>query len=290
MPNESVIDNLREIFDRLSPKLQCLAAYIIDNHKDVAFLNVGTLARSAGVSETTVTRLSYALGFKGFADLKQALQSHMKNFVSLPRYESENVKGFMLTEVATMEKSIIDDMLTHISPKLFQQVVDKLHGAKNLTVVGTHYNVMPALYASHFLSAIRPRVSLIHDMDIDVYAKSQASGPKDVVLAISTARYPKDTQEILADFHKQGTHIITITDSEVAPAVSISDVVLLVPMKFMSYIDPYAGIMTLIHAIVNAVLVAGGETSKKWLESYNHFLDKKDFLMVKGLKIIDLFR
>lgn len=290
MSNECVIDHLREIFETLSPKLQRLAAYIIDNHKDVAFLNVGSLSRAAGVSETTATRLAYSLGFKGFADLKLALQSHMKYYASLPRYEPGNVRGFMLTDVATMEKSIIDEMLRHISPDLFQQVVDKLHKAKNITVVGTHYNIMPALYAAHFLSAIRPHVDLIQDLNIDAYAKSQAVGNKDVVLGISTARYPKDTQEILAEFHKQGSFVINITDSEVSPVVSLSDLVLLVPMKFMSYIDPYAGIMTLIHALVNAVLVAGGETSKKWLENYNHFMDVKDFHSVKGIKVIDLFR
>lgn len=290
MSHESVIDHLREIFETLSPKLQRLATYIIDNHKDVAFLNVRSLSRSAGVSETTVTRLAYALDFTGFSDLKQALQSHMKSYVSLPKYEPESAKGFMLTEVATMEKSIIDEMLRHIPQDLFQRVVDKLHKAKNIIVVGTHYNIMPALYAAHFLSAIRPQVNLIQDLNIDVYAKSQAVGPKDVVLAISTARYPKDTQEILADFHNHGACVITITDSEVAPAVSLSDIVLLVPMKFMSYIDPYSGIMTLIHALVNAVLVAGGEASKKWLENYNYFMGRKDFHTIKDLKVIDLFR
>ncbi|MDL2226183.1 MurR/RpiR family transcriptional regulator [Deltaproteobacteria bacterium OttesenSCG-928-M10] len=290
MAKENVIDRLRAIFATLSPKLQRLATYIIDNHKDVAFLNVGALAKAAGVSETTVTRLSYALGFQGFSDFRQALQRHMKSYVSLPKYEPSRAKGFILAEVAAMEKTIIDEMLTHIPPEMFKQVVDRLHRAKNVIIVGTHYNAMPALYAAHFLSAIRPRVSLVHNLNVDAYAKARAAGDKDVVLAISTARYPKETQEILTDFHSKGIRIISITDSEVSPVAPLSDIALLVPMKFMSFIDPYSGIMTLIHALVNAVLVAGGEASRKWLENYNMFMEKKDFHTVKGLKVIDLFR
>jgi DNA-binding MurR/RpiR family transcriptional regulator len=230
------------------------------------------------------------LGFNGFADLKQALQLHMKSYVSLPKYEPENAKGFMLTEVANMEKSIIDDMLLHITIEKFQLAVDKLYKANSIIVVGSHYNATPALYASYFLNAIRPKVSLIQDLNIDVYAKIQAADNNDAVLAISTARYPKDTQTILNGFKNRGTSIISITDSEVSPVVTLSDIFLLVPMKFMSYIDPYSGIMTLIHSLVNAVLIRGGETSKKWLEKFNNFQEENDFHTIKGLKVIDLFR
>jgi DNA-binding MurR/RpiR family transcriptional regulator len=196
----------------------------------------------------------------------------------------------MLKEVASMEKSIIDEMMLFTTQEKFQQVVDKLFRANSIIVVGTHYNVMPALYASYFLSAIRPMVSLIQDLNIDVYAKTEVAGNKDVVLAISTARYPKDTQIILNGFKNRGTPIITITDSEVSPVVPLSDIFLLVPMKFMSYIDPYSGVMTLIHALVNAVLIKGGELSKKRLENYNRFQEENDFHSIKGLKVIDLLR
>ena len=65
--------------------MQRLATYIVDHHKEAAFLNAGALAREAGVSEATVTRLAYEFDLKGNPGLRKALQSHALDFMALPQ-------------------------------------------------------------------------------------------------------------------------------------------------------------------------------------------------------------
>ena len=262
MIKESIIARLRDQIGDLSPKLRQVALYIIDHHKEAAFLNASALAQKAGVSETTVTRLVYQLGFKGFPELREALHDHARTYMALPRYEPASSAGNMLGEVAAAEKAIIDETLLSISPELFNSAVGTLHEARRIRVVGTHYNAAPAAYCSYFLSATRARVSLIKSVGISCFTETQDSGPEDAVLAVSTARYPKDTHKILELFKAKGTPIIAITDSTVSPVAALADLMLVVPMKHMTFIDPFAGILVLAHALTTAVYMRDAGAAK----------------------------
>ncbi|MDR1043866.1 MAG: MurR/RpiR family transcriptional regulator [Candidatus Adiutrix sp.] len=284
----NIIEELQRLHPELSPRMRKLATYIADHHKEAAFLNAGTLAREAGVSEATVTRLACALGLKGYPGLRQALQTHAKGFMALPKYENGLDDKFLLSKVASVEKSIIDEMLLSISPKLFQQAVDKLHAARSITVVGTRYNQMAAAYAAYFLNCIRPSVRLVSGIGAETFTELRESGPKDVALAVCTARYPRETLKILSMFRERQTPVIAITDSQLSPVQPLADLSLIVPMKFLSYIDPLGGVMILLHALVTGLYLKNPAKTKARLKDYNEFMEKNDFHSVKGLDIGDM--
>ncbi len=288
MTNQPIIERLRDLLDSLSPKMRRVASYIIEHHKEAVFLNATSLARKTGVSETTVTRLAYALDFKGYPEIRQALQEHTKNYMALPRYKPKNAAEYMLAEVAAMERTIIDEMLVSIPPDLFNAAVELLFKAERIRVIGTHYNAAPAAYASYFLSAVRKSVCLIREVGIENFSELQDSGPADAVLAISTARYPKDTQKILELFKPRGTPIIAITDSPLSPVISLADLVLIVPMKFISFIDPFAGVLVLLHALVTAVYIKNGGQAKQWVKDFNDFMEHNDYNTAKEINMVDL--
>lgn len=286
MPDETIIAQLRDAFDSLSPKLRKLATYIINNHKGAAFLNASSLAKEAGVSEATVTRLAYTLGLRGYPELRDALQAHAKNVLSLPKYVPQNSKGFVLGEVAAMEKNSIEEMLESISPQLFNRAVQALFKARQVNVVGTHYNSMPASYAAYFLQAVRPSIRLFTSVDLDIFTQVQDTARQDVVLAISTARYPQDTQKILPLFRDKGATVIAITDSQVSPVIPLADLVMIVPIRFLlSNIDPYAAIMVLIHSLITGVSMKDAQKSKQWVKSYHDFMDLYDYHAIKDIKL-----
>ena len=281
-----IIKQLKEAYPNLSPSLRRAAAYLINNHKDAAFLNASALSRAAGVSQAAITRLAYALGFKGYPELRDALQAHAKSVLSLPKYVPREGDGFALREVAAMEKQIIDDMLESVSPRQFNRVVGLLCQARSISVVGTHYNAMPAAYAAFFLQAVRPAVQLFTSVGLDIYTRLQGLGRRDAVLAITTARYPKDTQKIVPLFKEQGVTIIAITDSQVSPVIPLADEVIIVPLRFLlSYIDPYAAIMVFIHALVAAVYNQDASKSEKQVKTYHDFMDYFDYHAIRDIKL-----
>jgi DNA-binding MurR/RpiR family transcriptional regulator len=179
-------------------------------------------------------------------------------------------------------------MLQTISEEQFNAAVDILHNANSINIVGTHYNYIPALYAANFLKSVRTSVNLINTIDVSSFSILLKSSSEDAILAISTARYPTDTQKILNIFKDSKMPIIAITDSEVSPIVPMAKHSLIVPMKFMSYIDPFCGIMVLIHSIVNAIYIKNLKKTKNNLVKYNQFIKNNDLNTIKDNAIIDL--
>ena len=281
-----IVELLKGAYQNLSPKLRRAAAHLINNHKDAAFLNASALAQASGVSQATVTRLAYALGFKGYPELQEALQAHAKSVLSLPKYVPRNDGGFVLRQVAALEKQIIDEMLESVTPQQFNQVVQILHKAGSVSVVGTHYNAMPAAYAAFFLKAVRLSVHLFTSVGLDIFTRVRDLGRRDAALVITTARYPRDTQKIVPLFKERGATIIAITDSQVSPVIPLADQVIIVPLRFiLSYIDPYAAIMVLIHALVSAVFSRGASKSKSQIKDYHDFMDHFDYHAIKDIKL-----
>jgi len=281
-----IIELLKGTYQNLSPTLRRAAAYLINNHKDAAFLNASALSRASGVSQATVTRLAYALGFKGYPELREALQAHAKSVLSLPKFTPRNGAGFVLRDVAAMEKQIIDEMLESVQPRQFNRVVRLLYEARSVSVVGTHYNAMPAAYAAYFLKAVRPSVHLFTSVGLDIFTLVQDVGPRDVALVVTTARYPRDTQKIVPLFKKNGAAVIAITDSQVSPVIPLSDQVIIVPLRFLlSYIDPYAAVMVLIHSLVTAIYNQDVSKSKRRIKNYHEFMDHFDYHAIRDIKL-----
>lgn len=286
MPDGPIIERLKKAFENLSPKTRKAAAYIINNSKEATFLNASSLARAAGVSEATVTRLAYSLGFSGYAEFRGALQEHAKSVLALPKYVPQNAKGFILAEVAAMEKQSVDEMLESITPQQFQRAVQTLYKAQSVSVVGAHYNAIPAAYAAYFLQAVRPAVRLFTSVDLNLFTRLQDIDGQDVVLAITTARYPQDTQKMLPLFKERGATVIAITDSPISPVLPLADQALIVPLRFLlAHIDPYAAVMILIHALITAVSNKDAQKSKARIKDYHRFMDYHDYHAIRDMKL-----
>ncbi|MDR2301879.1 MAG: MurR/RpiR family transcriptional regulator [Deltaproteobacteria bacterium] len=281
-----IIELLKEAYPNLSSKQGRLAAYLINHHKDAAFLNASALARVSGVSSATVTRLVYQLGFKGYFEFREALQVHARDVLSLPKFVPKSEDGFFLQDVALMEKQIIDEMLESIKPKQFNQVVQTLHKSKTVSVIGTHYNSMPAIYAAYYLQFIRPSVHLFTSAEMDLFTHLQSIGASDLALVISTARYPKDTQKIAAQFKDKGANIIAITDSPISPIIPFASQSLIVPFRYLlTHIEPYAGIMVLLHALVATVAKKYPTKSNNFVKASQEFMDFHDYHAVRDLQL-----
>ena len=69
----SISEKILSISATLSKKQNLLGKFILDNISDVALMNAPQIAREAGVSEATLTRFVYTLGFNSFSDRKSVV-------------------------------------------------------------------------------------------------------------------------------------------------------------------------------------------------------------------------
>ena len=56
-----------------------IASYIVGNYDKAAFMTASKLGELSGVSESTVVRFAYELGFEGYPAMQRALQEMIRS-------------------------------------------------------------------------------------------------------------------------------------------------------------------------------------------------------------------
>ena len=79
MEKSDLLERIREEFSSYSKGQKAIATYILENYDKAAFMTAGVLGETVGVSESTVVRFAYALGYKGYPKLQKHLQEIIKN-------------------------------------------------------------------------------------------------------------------------------------------------------------------------------------------------------------------
>ena len=82
---------------------------------------------NAGVSEATVTRLAYSLGYPGYSELQSAIQGTFipGKYILWRKYPLENSHS-LFSKVISLEKTIMEEMLEGISEDSFNDTVDSI--------------------------------------------------------------------------------------------------------------------------------------------------------------------
>ncbi|HOO65006.1 MAG TPA: hypothetical protein PK364_13970, partial [Synergistaceae bacterium] len=134
--------NLTRLFSerssKLSPAQKKLLGFILEDLPRAAFMNSLLLARHGGVSNATVIRLAYSLGFSGFPDFQKALQRTLQERLSsLERYEDTTVslqeEGFS-RKVLSLEHAMLDKMENKLSEEAIKDAVDLLEQREHIFV------------------------------------------------------------------------------------------------------------------------------------------------------------
>lgn len=77
---------------RLQPKEQAIADYILENPSKVSHSPISNLASELGIADSTFFQFTKKLGYNGFKDFKMAMliQENDLSAISYPRKYSEN--------------------------------------------------------------------------------------------------------------------------------------------------------------------------------------------------------
>ncbi len=274
-----------------------LAKYVIDNYLDLAYFTISELAQNAEVSETTVVRFVYALGFDSFAAFMGALRSEIESAkimpsVTMSRHAWENAQYEFprdaMRAIFTLEMSVIEELLAQTPEDLFQRAVDAIASASQLIIVGCSANKCLTQAAFFAFKILRPNVRLIENLDLSTKDLAGEIPPHATCMVFTTPRYPRETQSIL-ECIKSGEHkpfVIGVTNSFLSPLAAYSDIILQVPEKYVMFIDTNAAYMALIHALAFGVCIKDREYSKKRIDEYDAYVKKYNFYVLDNLDLI----
>lgn len=244
--------------NQLSQAQRKLLEYVLAHEEEAVFLKIGDLARQGKVSLATVSRLSRALGFKGFPEFQRELQRLFRHRLTTTSRLQNTVKKTageknILAKVLQNDMVNIAETLKQTSPAEFQRFVKSLASAARIVIVGLRSAHSLAVFMAVALEFLQKEVWLVQPGMGDMWDRLTGLKKGDVVVGISFPRYTKQTVEVLRFAKAQGLKTLAITDTLLSPLAHYADHVLTARYKMDSFIESFTAAFSLINALVTAL-------------------------------------
>ncbi len=253
-----VIKIIQNYDGKMSKRKKLNAEYILTHYEKAAFMTALKLGKVVGVSESTVVRFAFELGYEGYPALQKALQEVIKNrLTSVQRIEVANEQigtTEILDKVLNYDIEQIKKTLEITSKSHFTKAVNSVLVAKNIYILGAGSASALAGFLSFYFNLMLPNVKLINTTSSsEMFEQIIRLDKDDVMIGISFPRYSKRTAKALNFAKNSKTKVIAITDSMDSPLVKDADFVLQAKSDMTSFVDSLVAPLSLINALIVAV-------------------------------------
>ncbi len=231
-----------------------IAQYILKNPNQIPFLNVGKLAKKTDVSDATVVRFVTYLGFSGYPEFQQHLQSSLQQqLTTTERLKmSKEIYGEKDEEIADILKGDLDNIETtmkNLDITSFRQAVECLLKARKAYIIANRSAVAIGTFLHYYLGMILDHVEMLDSIEKDADRLYELQ-KDDLVIGISYSRYTKSTVEVFSYAKEKGAMTVALTDNLLSPLIPHADVSLTAASQMPSFIDSFVAPMSVINALI----------------------------------------
>jgi len=245
---------VKDRFNRLSAGQKKVANYLIENLDEAAFKTAFQIGQQARVSETTVIRLSYALGFQGFSQMQELIQQQMllQNQTAAADDSLPTADKHIFTKVIENQIDILRSLLNSANIDEIWKAVEALIKADQVLIAGHRISHAAAYWFSYMLSSIRGQVHLCSTSG-NFFEKFCNLTENSVVVVFSFPRYSNETMKIAECAAEHGITLISITDRLLSPVGRISDIVLTTEENAETGTNSIASVISLLDLVMEGI-------------------------------------
>jgi RpiR family transcriptional regulator, carbohydrate utilization regulator len=140
-PRRSLLERIQDHYGSLRKSERVVADFLRDNVGVRLDSSITELARALGVSEATVSRVSRALGYDGYPDLKLSMaegaQNHRSSFANIPVEIDENDSLIRTSaKLLSLLVSGLEGTQRMLDAARLEQAVEALRRARKIIFVG----------------------------------------------------------------------------------------------------------------------------------------------------------
>jgi DNA-binding MurR/RpiR family transcriptional regulator len=276
---EDLFSKIGRLEEDLKPQQKKLADYFLSHLRELPFQTTSEISMETGVSEPTVIRFVRLLGYKGFVDFRDQLQSKfLKDFGPSERFQK--VTGFtkniedIANSMLKMETHNLRETRKGMDLGQIEKIVRAIIAARTNYIIGLRTSSGAAYVLGRILSHILPNVSTILDGDVRMYENLRTVGKQDVLITISYPRYLKNTVEGLQFASLRKATTIAITDSKLSPTAQMSTYNIIAPSNSQTLANSYTGCFFVINFLTAAIIKRhSGEKMKAVLREWEKSLE-----------------
>lgn len=253
MESTDLLARINVNFSSFSKGQRLLANYIVENYDKAAFITASRMGRTVGVSESTVVRFAYALGYDGYPELQRSLQEMIRNrLTTVQRIQltSDLEQDEVLSTVLKADIGNIRSTIESVDTAVFNSVIDDMLAVRRVYIVGIKSAAPLAQFLGYYLNFILDDIMIVTSMQSDVYESMLRIGREDMCVGISFPRYSARTVDALKFAKDRGARVTAITDSMFSPIAELADSVLIARSDMASFADSLVAPLSLINAII----------------------------------------
>lgn len=267
---ESLLERVQAAYPHMTNSEKLIAEHLTEFPEDFALSSARKIADAVGLSEASVTRFAYALGFAGFAELREHLQKELlrsrnQGFKDLLEQGYRDRTGavphpydFLRADMQLLERTV-----AKLSVDAFEQAVEAVLRAKSITVAGHRRARGLAVILAITLNNILANTRLASVYAGELADEIQRLGPDELLIAFGFARYVRETVLLVAHAARKGVPTVVITDSPLSPVARAARIVLTVETHHETPQLSYVAALSVANALASTVALRAWETTEQ---------------------------
>ena len=273
--NRDILTVIQDSVHTFSKGQRKIANFILESYDKAAFMTASRLGQRVGVSESTVVRFAFELGYDGYPDMQRSLQKMIRNrLTTVQRIEVTNDRlgdQDLLSMVLQSDVEKIRQTLEELDRDSFYSAVDAIVAARKIYIIGVRSSAAIASFLHFYFNLIFDNVVLVSaNTASETFESLLRVGEGDAVIGISFPRYSSRTVQARSFARDRGATAIAITASETSPLAPISRYTLTARSDMASFVDSLVAPLSL----VNALLVAVSQRKNEDLAHTFHTLEE----------------
>lgn len=253
--SQELLERLNRRGAPLSKGHRRIAEYIGRHYDKAVSMTAGMLGRACDVSESTVVRFAYAMGYEGYPELQATLRSLVRQrltaeqrFALTAAIDPDNLMQTVLRNDMQNIRKTVDAL----SREAFEQAVSAIIRARRIYIIGLRSAAPLAQFMYHYLHQVCDDVVLAGNATVDACEEVERITGEDVLIGISFPRYSSRTVECMGLARQGGATVIGITDGDMSPLREASHICLCAATDMAGFVDSLAAPLSLINALVLA--------------------------------------
>ncbi|RBP92146.1 RpiR family transcriptional regulator [Cytobacillus firmus] len=257
MDKKTMSQMIKESYSSLSPGQRKAAEFIMEHADEAVLLTAFQVGRNAGVSETTVIRLAYALGFSGYSQMQDRIRKEWLAGKQVDYFEHDSsientAEENLFRRVIDQERKILRQLLDQVDEREIWKAIDALIRSDRVYVGGFGSSFAAAYWFYYTLKQIRGNVYISSPngfLPEDVCDLTDQSA----VVIFSFPRYRKEALKLASFAERQDSRIIAITDRQLSPIGQLAEVTLTTDELMDSGHHSAASVISLLEVLIAGI-------------------------------------
>ncbi len=263
-----ILEKIKEQFPNFSKGQRSIARFIAEHYDQAAYITASKLGDEVSVSESTVVRFAFELGYDGYPQMQKDLQELVRHtLTSVQRIE---VAGTRIGETDILRKVMQADIeklrlsLEEADSEAFESSVEAIVNASRIYIIGVRSSSALASFLYFYLNLMRENVFYVNSSTVsETFEQIMRIDSNDVVIGMSFPRYSRRTAQAMRFAKDRGASTIAITDSAKSPLAQTADMSLLALSDMASFVDSLVAPLSVINALIVAVGMRKKDDVKK---------------------------